>query len=222
MIEVNKIYNEDCLVGLKSIPDNSVDLVLTDFPFGEVNRDSNGLRELDKSHADIVTFDLTELTSTLCDKTSGSIYIFCGTEQVSEIRRVMVEKGLSTRLIIWEKTNPSPMNGEYIWLSGIECCVFGKKQGATFNGHCRNTVLRYPSGDSKIHPTAKPLDLFRELMLMSSNEGDLVLDPFMGSGTTAVAAIRDNRKFVGFELNKEYYERANKRIKAEQAQLKLF
>lgn len=81
-----KLLQGDCLELMKDIPDGSVDLVLTDIPYGEVNRESNGLRNLDKGKADIVTFDLKELTKTLCDKTDGSIYMFCGTEQVSTIR----------------------------------------------------------------------------------------------------------------------------------------
>ncbi len=222
MIELDKIYNEDCLEGMKRIPDGSMDLVLTDIPYGEVNRESNGLRTLDKEAADIVTFDLSELTQALCRKTKGSVYIFCGTEQVSEIRKNMVDYGLSTRLIIWEKTNPSPMNGDKLWLSGVECCVFGKKSGAVFNEFCKNTVFRYPSGSSKIHPTQKPIDLFRRFVLASSNVGGVILDPFMGSGTTAIAAIKEKRHFVGFELNKEYYNKAYKRIQEELSEPTLF
>ena len=98
-----ELHNGDCLELMKDIPNGSVNLVLTDIPYGVVNRESNGLRNLDKNKADIVTFDLKELTETLCDKTDGSIYMFCGTEQVSTIRATMIEKGLSTRLCIWEK-----------------------------------------------------------------------------------------------------------------------
>ena len=78
-----------------------------------------------------------------------AIYIYCGTEQVSNIRKLLVQNKMSTRLIILEKSNPSPMNGDKIWLSGIECCVYGKFPKATFNLHCKNTVLRYPCGRVK-------------------------------------------------------------------------
>lgn len=221
-LKLDVLYNEDCIQGMKRIPDGSVDCVLTDIPYGEVNRDSNGLRILDKQDADIVTFDLCELTRTLCSKTSGSIYMFCGIEQVSDIRRTMVEQGLSTRVIVWEKTNPSPMNGEYLWLSGIELCVFGKKKGATFNLKCKNSVLRFPCGTHDIHPTQKPVDLFRYLLQASTNEGDTILDPFMGGGTTAIACIKDKRHWIGFEINKEYYNRSLCRINNKLAQPTLF
>ena len=222
MIELNKIYNEDCLEGMKRIPDGSVDCIVTDIPYNECNRADNGLRNLDKDKADIGMFDVDMLTQTLCDKTKGSIYMFCGFNQVSTIRQAMSQKSLSTRIIVWEKTNPSPMNASVIWLSGVELCVYGKKQGATFNLHCKNTVFRYPCGGGKIHPTQKPVELMVQLIAASTKEGDTVLDPFMGSGTTAIAAIREKRNFIGFELNKEYYDKACKRIKLEQAQLTLF
>ena len=215
-MEIDKIYLGDCIEIIGNcMEDKSVDCVLTDIPYNECNRADNGLRNLNKSKADIGEFDLKELTSLLCDKTKGSIYMFCGINQVSEIRKTMTAKGLSTRVIVWEKTNPSPMNGNVIWLSGIELCVFGKKKGATFNYHCRNTVLRYPCGSRKYHPTQKPVNMFQELILASTKEGDVILDPFIGSGTTAIAAIREKRHFIGMELNKEYYDIAIKRVKDE-------
>lgn len=210
-----RLLQGDCLELMKNIPYRSVDLVLTDIPYGEVNRKSNGLRNLDKGKADIVTFDLKELTEILCDKTKGSIYMFCSTEQVSAIRATMVEKGLSTRLCIWEKTNPSPMNGQVIWLSGIECCVYGKKKNATFNEHCKNTVFRFPTVKGKLHPRQKPIDLMKYLIEVSSNENDIVLDPFMGSGSTGVACVNTNRNFIGMELDKTYFDIAKQKIENE-------
>lgn len=202
----------DCLELMRSIPDQSIDLLLTDIPYGVVNRNSNGLRKMDKGAADIVDFDLSECLNLLCRATKGSIYIFCGTEQVSEIRKTLRKDGMSTRLCIWEKTNPSPMNGQYIWLSGVECCVYGKRKGATFNEHCKNTVFRHPCGKSKLHPTQKPVDLMRRLVLASSNENDIVLDPFMGSGTTGIACVETGRRFIGIEREAEYYKIAKSRI----------
>ena len=206
---------------MKELPDESVSLILTDIPYGEVNRDSNGLRNLNKKDADTFNMNINQICSEFIRITSGSIYIFCGTEQVSEIRKNLVKEGLSTRLIIWEKTNPSPMNGETIWLSGIECCVYGKKKGGTFNGFCNNTVLRYSTQHSKLHPTQKPIKLFEELIKKSSNESDTILDPFMGSGTTGVACVQLNRNFIGYEISPDYFKIAEKRISEAQAQQKL-
>jgi site-specific DNA-methyltransferase (adenine-specific) len=198
------IYNLDAIKLTKSLDDNSVDLCIVDIPYGEVNRKSNGLRNLDKQDADIKTFDEKEFVEVLVPKVSGSIYIFCGTEQVSIIRKTMVELGLSTRLCIFEKSNPSPMNGQHIWLSSVECCVFGKKAGAIFNEHCKSAVWRFPTVRGKIHPTQKPLALMEYLVKTSSNENDLVYDPCCGSGTTLLAAKNLNRRYIGSDISQEY------------------
>lgn len=104
------------------------------------------------------------------------------------------------------------MNGSNIWLSGIECCVYGKFHGAVFNGHCLNSVLRFPTQRGKLHPTQKPLGLMEMLVTISSNLGDTVFDPFMGSGTTGVAALKHGRKFIGVEKNLEYFNKAVDRV----------
>jgi site-specific DNA-methyltransferase (adenine-specific) len=141
---------------LPSLADGSISLTLTDIPYDEVNRKSGGLRNLDKSHADIITFPLDDFIDEVVRVTSGSIYIFCGSVQVSHIRSRLIDRGLSVRHCIWEKTNPSPMNGQYIWLSSIENCVFAKKSGAVFNEHCKSAVWRNPIEHYKDHPTPKP------------------------------------------------------------------
>ena len=218
----NTVICGDCLEVMKSMPDNCVDLVLTDIPYGKVNREDSGLRVLSKGNADIETFDLSEFIDECVRIASGSIYVFCGTEQVSQIRHSFVASGLSPRLIIWEKTNPTPMNGQYLWLSGIECCVYGRNPKATFNSSCRNTVLRYPSGQSKIHPTQKPRLLFKDLLKTSSHEGDLVFDPCCGSGTTCIESELLGRNYIGIEISPEYCAIARKRIQEAKDSMGLF
>lgn len=206
------IINQNCLDYMKTLPDKSFDLVLTDIPYDAVNRETNGLRNLDKGDADIMTVPLVDLLKEIIRVSRGSIYIFCGFEQISPICGQLTNKDINPRLIIWEKTNPSPMNGQVTWLSGVEPCVFGKLPNATFNGHCKNTVLRFPSGESKIHPTQKPLELFKELIAISSKETDTILDPFMGSGTTLVACKHLNRNCVGIEISEKYCKIAQERL----------
>lgn len=188
----------DALYLLKNLPKNYCNLLLTDIPYNEVNRKSNGLRNLDKKEADILNLNLEELASEFVRVTSGSIYVFCGIEQISFLKKYFRQRNLTTRLCIWEKTNPSPLNGQYNWLSGIECCVYAKKRKATFNTHCKNSVWRYSISrkKKKNHPTPKPLKLFEHLINISSNQGDMILDPFVGSGTTAIAAQNLGRKFL--------------------------
>ena len=207
-----RVVHADCMTVLKKMEDNSVDLTIADIPYGEVNRKSNGLRNLNKGKADILTFDLNEFVDEVCRVTRGSVYIFCGTLQISQVLCRMRENGLSTRQCIWQKSNPSPMNGRYIFLSGIENIAFGKKSGATFNESCKSPVFRYPCGRSKIHPTQKPVDLIKELILASSNEGDTVFDPCMGSGTALVAARSLKRNSIGVELDEQWFHVACERL----------
>jgi site-specific DNA-methyltransferase (adenine-specific) len=202
---------------MKSIENDFFNLSLTDIPYGAVNRDSNGLRTLNKEQADIMTFDLNEFLNEVYRVSKSTIIIFCGKEQLSEIYDYFNKKQMknlgTVRQLIWEKTNPSPMNGQYIYISGIENAVWFKKRGGTFNAHCKNTVFKFPCGRSKIHPTEKNHNLLKELIIDNSNEGDIVFDPCSGSGSHCLVAKELNRNFVGCELNTEWYEIAVDRIK---------
>ena len=211
-----KLLQGDCMELMNNIPNESIDLVLTDIPYNEVNRKDNGLRKLDKENADILTFDLINFLEQLYDKAKSTIIIFCGKEQVSTIHSYFNDKqkkGKGTvRQLIWEKSNPSPMNGQHIYLSGVENAIWFKKRGGTFNAHCKNTVFKYPIGRSKLHPTEKNHLLLQELILDNSNENDLILDPCMGSGSTGVVALQNNRNFLGIELDQNYFEIAKNRL----------
>ena len=211
-----KLLQGDCMELMNNIPNESIDLVLTDIPYNVVNREDNGLRKLDKENADILTFDLINFLEQLYDKAKSTIIIFCGKEQVSIIHSFFnnkQKKGMGTvRQLIWEKSNPSPMNGQHIYLSGVENAIWFKKRGGTFNAHCKNTVFKYPIGRSKLHPTEKNHLLLQELILDNSNENDLILDPCMGSGSTGVVALQNNRNFLGIELNQNYFEIAKNRL----------
>lgn len=219
-MRLNKIYNTDCIKGMSELSDNSVDTVLTDIPYNVVNRDSNGLRNLDKGKADVLEIDLNELLDELYRVSSGQIIIFCGKEQFSEIFAYFASKKGTTRMLIWEKTNPSPMNGQHVYLSGTEMAVWFKPRGRkVFNPHCKNTVFKHSNGSRKIHPTQKNVKLFEELILDNTNEGEIVLDPFMGSGTTAIACINNNRNYIGFELDEKYYNDSIERIEKHKGEL---
>lgn len=222
---INKVFNEDCLETMKRMADKSIDLVLTDIPYEECDIENNGIwnkntNMKDMNKADKKSFNLQVFLSEIDRICSGSFYIFCGIEQISEIRKYFRLKGNTTRLIIWEKTNPMPINGKFVFLSGIESCVWTRKAKSTFNESCRNTVFRYPLGiDRTAHPTTKPLKLFEEFIKISTNENDIIYDPCMGSGTTAIASKSLNRNFIGSELDKDYFEIINKRLQSVQGSL---
>lgn len=204
------IYHADCREVLPFV--GEFDLCLTDPPYGVVNRESFGLRNLDKADADNGGGDEVELITRIAAK---SFYVWCSTEQVSGLRSGFVSNGYSTRLAIWEKTNPSPMNGEYLWLSGLEACVYARAPKATFTEFCKSPIWRGPTVSVTNHPTEKPLWLFQRLVSASTNHADTVLDPFMGSGTTLVAAKQLGRKAVGIEINEKYCEIAALRLSQE-------
>lgn len=252
MIELDKIFNEDCLEGMKRIPDKSIDCIICDLPYGTT---------ISKWDVVIPFEPLWKHYHRIC-KDNGAILLF-GAEPFSSHLRLSNLKEFRYDWI-WEKTKaPNFMfvKGQPARLHEI-ISVFYKKQ-PTYNPQMnvgvpykdnrtqrisnREDVLstlmrqtkknpkenmgeRYPStvirfsnvNADTYHPTQKPLDLIRYLVLTYSNEGDIILDNCMGSGTTAIACIKEKRHFIGFEINKEYYDKAVQRIEIEQAQLSLF
>lgn len=216
----NQLFNVDCIEAMKLLPDLSVDMTLTDIPYGEVSKNGEErakykgqLRKIDKGNADMLTFDLQEFLKEVSRITKGSIYIFCGIEQIEPIYTYFKNhKDFMVRQCIWRKTNPSPINGQHMWLSSFENCIFAKRRRTKFNQRCKSSVWDFPTGRSKIHPTEKPVELFKYLIESSSDEGELVFDPCIGSGTTAIASLELNRNYIGFEIDKEYFDKANNRI----------
>ena len=215
-MEINKIYNVDCLNFMSNLENTYMDLTLTDIPYNSVNRKSNGLRNLDKGKADTLTFNLDKFLSEIYRITKSSIIIFCGLEQVSTIgsyfSELQKQKKGTVRQLIWSKTNPSPMNGQYVYLSSVENAIWFRKSKGTFNAHCKKCVFTYPSGRSKLHPTEKNIDLIKELILDNSNEGDIVFDPCAGSGTHLLAAKELKRNYLGCELDTDWTKIAIERL----------
>lgn len=122
------------------------------------------------------------------------------------------------RFIEWLKTNPVPINSKINYLSNArEIAVLGiKKNKPTFNSSYDNGLYNFPICHDKgrFHPTQKPLELIKALILKHSNEEETVLDCFSGSGTTGVAALETGRNFIGCEINPEYFKQSEKRIQA--------
>lgn len=210
-------FNTDCMKLMKEMKDNSVNLTLTDIPYDGVNRKSNGLRNLDKGNADVLTFDLRSFLDEVYRITKGTTIIFCGQNQLSEIFNYFdnfAKKNKGTvRQLVWAKTNPSPMNGKYIYLSGTENIIWFKKKGATFNAYCKSNVFSFPCGRGKLHPTEKNHDLIKDLILDNSNEGEVLFDPCAGGGTHLYLGSLLNRKVIGSELSEEYFEIIKDRFK---------
>lgn len=205
-MEINKLYQGDCIEFMRKMKDNMVDMTLTDIPYEFVNREDNGLRNLNKGNADTKTFELKDFLDGVHRVTKGIIIIFCGKEQVSFIHEYFHNAKGTVRQGIWQKSNPMPSNGQYVYLSGIENFIWFRKPKGTFNAHCKNPVLKHPNGSSKIHPTEKNHELLRELILDNSNVGQTIFDPCFGSASSLLIAKEENRNYIGCELSPEYFE----------------
>lgn len=148
------------------------------------------------------------------------IYIWCSKEQINDIMNFFIqEKKCRFNLLVWCKTNPTPAtNGS--WLPDIEYCLVFKEDGTPrYNDGYELKSKWYVSainkGDKDLydHPTIKPLELVKRHILHSTQEGDTVLDCFMGSGTTGVACVETNRNFIGVEIDPHYFKIAEDRLK---------
>lgn len=222
---IDTLINCDCMDFMKTLPDNSVDLTLTDIPYDEVNKTGTerSIQNLNKGAADILTFNINSFLKEVDRITKGTVIIFCGITQVSEIFGYFKNKGYPTRQLIWEKTNPSPMNGQFMYLSATENAVWSKRGGAFFNASCESNVFHFPLGSSTIHPTEKNHDLLRKLIVENSKYEQLIFDPCAGSGSTLLIAGQEGRHYLGCELDTEFYRIASNRLKTQGGfQTKLF
>lgn len=210
------LYHGDCREVLRELPDGVAEAVITDPPYNAINRPSSGLRSFDKGAADSAPIDIPALAAEFWRLATGSFYVWCSAEQVSHWTWEFRNRGGSTRAGVWWKTNPSPMNGESLWLSAIELCVFARKAKATYNLHCAHPVWREAvESDDWGHPTPKPVSLMERQVLASLAPDGVVLDPFVGSGTTLVAAKNLGRRAIGIELDERYAEIAAERLRQE-------
>ncbi len=226
---INKIYNEDCLVGIKNIPDNSVDLVIIDPPYdictkgGKKGKSRLGvhIKNLEKEliNNDLVNaFDYSILDELIRVMKNINIYIWCNGRQIPiYLKKFVDELDCKFDILIWNKTNAMPLYSNK-YMSDKEYCLYFRKQGYCQPQNYEDAKTVYLSHinikDKKLykHPTIKPLEFIRKIIRNSSKENDIVLDCFLGSGTTAVACILENRNYIGYEINKKYYDIATKRI----------
>jgi site-specific DNA-methyltransferase (adenine-specific) len=220
------IYHGDCLDVLAGLEAESVALVLTDPPYN-VSEEGKAIRHAGTGalaqQRDYGEWDRSEwqpgpflAASVPLVRLGGSIVAFTSDRLMSSYRDVTGLKSRGT--IVWEKTNPPP-TPRPSYVSACEWIVWLQREGAkaTWNGSgFTPNILRYPicGGDERTsHPTQKPLELIKELITRHSNEGDLILDPFMGSGTTLRAAADLGRRAIGIEINEDYCKTAVERLR---------
>ena len=162
-------------------------------------------------------FTIEELDKFICKfytklRKGGTMIMFFDLWKLSELKEIMERHNFKQlRFIEWIKTNPQPINSSVNYLTNCrEIALLGiKGSKPTFNSKYDTGIYRYPlqGGKNRFHPTQKSLGLFEELIEKHSNEGDIVLDTFLGSGTTALACKNKKRKFKGCELSKTYYDK---------------
>lgn len=217
-----ELLNGDFLELSKNIPDNSIDLIVTDPPYKCISGGKPHLKTqpsgiLSKNdgkvfaHNNISANDyFHELYRILKDNTH--CYIMTNTLNIENFLSVAKKVGFKLHnILIWKKNNATPSrwymkNCEYI-------LFFRKGKAKTINNVGTKQVIEVDNIiGSKVHPTEKPVELMKILIENSSYIGDLVLDPFMGSGSSGIAALKLNRRFIGVELDTEYFNIAQKRI----------
>jgi len=212
----------DCLERMKEIPDGSVDMVLTDPPyniarpnnFKTMGRFGIDFGEWDKG-ADLFSY-LDECYRVL--NKNGSIVVFNSWKNLGDIARYAENLGFIAKdLLRLEKKNPMPRNRDRRYITDYECAIWLTMPKAKWTFNRQHPKYQRPkfvhSIDKGLHPTQKSLSLIEELLAIHTASGDVVFDPFMGSGTTGVACVNTNRNFIGIELDKNYFRVATDRIK---------
>ena len=300
MIELDTIYNCDCLAGMKQIPDGTVDCIISDPPYFKVVGEKWDYAW--RTENDYIKFSVEWLKqSARCLRLGGTLYCFGYFRILSLImpyirdmgfelrQQIVINKGMkavsgrATRkykqfpnvtesilfLIKDNKKFIKPFLKERQAALGLSAKEINERIGVKSNGGGmwsiytgKNVCEQFPTRelwdrlaeilqfnipyasiaqtfnpqmgytdvwddidfreDDRVHPTQKPVRLIERLVKASTNPNDIILDPFIGSGTTAIACIKERRHFIGYELSKEYFDKAIKRIENEQAQLKLF
>ncbi len=250
---LNKIYNQDCIDGMKDIPDNKIDLVITDPPFAinfkskkaNYNRIASrvlpGYNEIESKDYYNFTYNWMNQINRILKK-SGSMYVFSGWNNLKDILTALDENGFITiNHIIWKyqfgvvtskKFVTSHYHCLYVCKNNNERKFFPysrfDKNAKTSDGKSLhyndkedvwNIKREYWTGDEKT-PTKLPAEIIKKILEYSSEEKDVVFDPFLGSGQVAVVSKMLKRKYLGFEIVKEYYNFAKKRLEKNVYRLK--
>ena len=209
-----ELLQGDCLEKMKDIPDGSVDMVLTDPPYGMSFQSNHRKDKYDKIANDnsLIWLDdfVSEIFRVMKDNTAG--YVFCSFHFIDKFKASLERLFKIKNILVWEKNNTSMGDLKGDFAPKIEFIIFIHKGRRLINGKRDPNIFKFSRTGNKNHPTEKPVDLCEYLISKFSNDGDTIIDPFMGSGTTGVACKNLNRNFIGIELDKEYFKIAEKRI----------
>ena len=218
---------------LKGIPSHSVDLLFTDPPYN-IGKYSTGdislpNRSIINNH--IAGWDETEFSPRewiaeflRVMKATGNLFVFTSYNQIGKWHECLDPIFDTTQFMVWHKTNPVPKIYKAGFLNSCELIICCWNKGHTWNflsqkemhNFLESSICMSPERTKNPkHPTQKPVSILEKIIKISTNENEIVLDPFMGVGSTGVAALRLQRRFIGFEINEEYYQAAYNRLKTE-------
>lgn len=230
MLELDKIYLGDAYELIKQIPDKSVDLIYTDPPykigtggmtglFNRPNRRNGGVYMKEIMAGGFHDgYNMAILDEFVRVMKFINIYIWCNKEQLREYLNYFNDKNCNFEIIVWAKPTFPPFTNGHFCKDKELCLYFWEKNKIKITGSWEEmkTVINHPINNEDKndygHPTIKPLMEVMQRIKTSTNENDLVLDPFMGSGTTAVACKEVGRNFIGFEINEKYHKIATDRL----------
>ena len=221
------IYLDDSYARVCKLPSHSIDLVIMDPPYEVSTKGGGSYGSKVKHHFSEISgissgFDLSILDELCRVMKKINIYIWCSLKQIPILLDYFVRgKVCNFNILSWHKTNPVPACGNK-YLSDTEYCLFFREKGVKVYGSYA-TKLTYrvtPKNDEDKHryghPTIKPLSIIEDLIINSSLEGDIILDPFSGSGTVYVASQKLNRRCIAFEIDEDYYNISIKRASVDQ------
>lgn len=226
-MKLNDLYNKDSMVVMSNLKRGSIDAIITDLPYN-ISRNNNfatmGRVRIDFGKWD-KNFDLTSWikTAELLLKKGGNIIIFNDWKNMTNTTNSLEENGFEVKdLIMWKKTKTMPRNRDRRFITDYEVAVWAVKKGGKWTFNRLNDKYEIPETVGSLapkseklngrHPAQKPIYVMKWIIERLTNEGDVVLGPFIDSGSTSVACKELNRRFIGIELNNKYYDIAYNRI----------
>jgi len=213
-----RLMKGDCLERMKEIESGSVDMVLTDPPYGMDFQSNRRVvtKKFKKIENDTNTYwlpaFLSECYRVMADDTS--LYCFCSWHKIDLFKQEIERLFKIKNVIVWVKNNHGSGDLKAAYAPKHEFVIYAHKGRSLFRSKRVADVMEYPKIHSSklVHPTEKNVDMLELFIANNSDTGQTILDPFMGSGTTGVAAKNLNRKFIGIEMDSEYFKIAKERI----------
>ena len=213
-----KLYNGDCLSVMEEMIEQGVkvDVVITDPPYGMDFKSNRRKNKYDKIKNDD-TLDFLDEYFNKCNEImedNSHIYCFCSWHHIDVFKKSFENNFKLKNIIVWEKNVHGTGDLKGSFAPKHEFILFGHKGRKLLNGKRIPDIIQAKKTGNKLHPTQKPVDLIELFIEKSTNENDVVFDEFSGSGSTGVACLNKNRKFIGVELDEGYYNVSKERIES--------